>query len=112
MAKNQHKTPVPGTFCGDVPHCGGRSASHRRLRTLYVKFNGRCFYCDGIVFLSCHPVAKYIGRHAEASVDHVVPRSKGGTYLLTNTVLSCKVCNEAKGDSLTFDWSAYDQADD
>jgi hypothetical protein len=35
---------------------------------------------------------------AEATVDHVVPRCKGGVTSWTNCVTSCRPCNKKKGD--------------
>lgn len=45
-------------------------------------------------------ICQYCGRHmskSEATIDHITPRSKGGTNTWKNTVLSCKKCNEKKG---------------
>jgi 5-methylcytosine-specific restriction endonuclease McrA len=35
-----------------------------------------------------------------ATVDHVVPRSKGGSDQLSNLALLCKTCNEEKDDAV------------
>lgn len=37
-------------------------------------------------------------------VDHVIPKSKGGTDELSNLVLACAPCNGSKGDKLLEDW--------
>jgi 5-methylcytosine-specific restriction endonuclease McrA len=51
---------------------------------LLEKFGRRCVYC---------------GRGETAlEIDHVVPRSRGGTERVSNLVLSCHDCNSAKGD--------------
>jgi len=51
---------------------------------LLEKFGRRCVYC---------------GRGETAfEIDHVVPRSRGGTDRVSNLVLSCHDCNRAKGD--------------
>jgi 5-methylcytosine-specific restriction endonuclease McrA len=42
----------------------------------------RCAYCRG---------------HA-TTVDHVIPRSRGGTDSWLNTVAACPTCNHRKGD--------------
>lgn len=42
---------------------------------------------------------QYCGEHAE-SIDHVVPRSRGGTHSWDNVVASCRRCNLRKGDRL------------
>ncbi len=39
----------------------------------------------------------YCGGHAD-TVDHVLPRSRGGTNAWTNTVAACERCNQAKRD--------------
>jgi hypothetical protein len=43
---------------------------------------GRCAYCGG---------------HA-STVDHVLPRSRGGKNTWRNTVAACAPCNQRKGD--------------
>lgn len=43
----------------------------------------------------------YCGIHASKAkmeIEHVIPRSKGGTDSLNNLVLSCNACNQAKGN--------------
>ena len=42
----------------------------------------------------------YCGIHASKAkmqIEHVIPKSKGGTDSLNNLVLSCETCNQAKG---------------
>ena len=42
----------------------------------------------------------YCGIHASKArmeIEHVIPRSRGGTDSLNNLVLSCNACNQAKG---------------
>lgn len=55
------------------------------------------------------PVCAYCGRpggtglpFSRLTIDHVRPRSKGGTNDLGNLVLACKLCNRRKADRL--DW--------
>lgn len=47
-----------------------------------------CYYCN--VFLS----------KQEATVDHVVPKSLGGLNHPSNYVISCKPCNDNKGNNI------------
>jgi 5-methylcytosine-specific restriction endonuclease McrA len=54
--------------------------------SLYERDNGRCQYCS-----------EKLAR-AKSTVDHVHPKSKGGTNTWNNTVIACKPCNERKGD--------------
>jgi 5-methylcytosine-specific restriction endonuclease McrA len=41
----------------------------------------------------------YCGRRAE-TIDHVVPRSRGGAHAWDNCVASCRACNHKKGNRL------------
>lgn len=62
--------------------------SARMIRTLLFKRDGnRCVYCN--VTLS----------HKTATIDHIVPVSKGGSRgSVLNMVLSCVECNQVKAD--------------
>lgn len=59
-----------------------RSALNRRA--VFARDGGRCQYC---------------GAGAE-SIDHVVPRAKGGPHTWENVVAACRPCNTAKRDRL------------
>jgi 5-methylcytosine-specific restriction endonuclease McrA len=41
---------------------------------------------------------QYCGRTSHLTVDHVLPRSRGGTSVWENIVTSCAPCNRRKGD--------------
>jgi 5-methylcytosine-specific restriction endonuclease McrA len=43
---------------------------------------------------------QYCGSRSSLTVDHVVPRSKGGSSSWDNIVASCAPCNRRKGDLL------------
>lgn len=43
-----------------------------------------CQYCSKVL------------THKEISIDHVIPRSYGGSNMFTNCVVSCKKCNSIK----------------
>ncbi len=43
---------------------------------------------------------QYCGSRSNLTVDHVIPRSKGGTSSWENIVASCAPCNRRKGDML------------
>lgn len=52
--------------------------------------------------MSQNPHCAYCGRKLSsrmATVDHVIPRALGGTNRLDNLRLSCRECNNIKGDS-------------
>lgn len=60
---------------------------------LLEKFGHRCVYCGG---RSGDPVL---------NIDHVVPRSRGGTDRVSNLAIACRTCNEAKGALLPEEWA-------
>lgn len=66
--------------------------------TLYrqqrLKTDAHCTYCDRELDLD------------SASLDHLVPRSRGGKNWPANLVLSCKKCNEEKSDMTPREWHA------
>lgn len=69
---------------------GGAQRSRTRQR-LYKKFKQQCFFCQEEILYS------------QATIDHLVPRSKGGTDDETNLVLACRTCNIDKGSELDLD---------
>jgi len=57
-------------------------------RNIYARDGNRCQYCGGRFSSS------------ELSLDHVVPRSRGGKSTWTNVVCACVACNVRKGGKL------------
>jgi len=51
-------------------------------RAIFARDGGRCVYCGGVA----------------TSVDHVVPRSRGGQHTWENVVAACRRCNHIKSD--------------
>lgn len=51
-------------------------------RALFARDHGRCVYCGA----------------AATSVDHVIPRSRGGQHRWDNVVAACRRCNHTKAD--------------
>lgn len=51
-------------------------------RAVFARDSHRCQYC---------------GNHAD-SIDHIVPRSRGGPHQWDNVVAACRPCNLHKGD--------------
>ncbi len=56
---------------------------------IYHKSDGKCVHCG-----------KKIEFGGEATVEHFVPLSKGGTNRDINMVMSCKKCNDDKGNKI------------
>ena len=64
-----------------------RDTSRRKItrRAVFARDDWTCQYC---------------GARSNLTVDHVVPRSKGGESTWENIVASCAPCNRRKGDML------------
>lgn len=54
------------------------------------------------VLMRDHGICQYCGQLAE-NVDHVIPRSRGGTNHWDNVVASCAPCNNKKADKMLKD---------
>ena len=46
----------------------------------------------------------YCGSNKELTIDHVVPRSKGGTDFTKNVVCCCHSCNQSKSHTPWEEW--------
>lgn len=64
-----------------------RKSAYTRMNVL-VRDGSACVYCGAKLMLD------------ELSIDHVVPRSRGGKTRFTNCVSSCEKCNWLKRDRL------------
>lgn len=64
---------------------------------IYERDGGRCFYCErGVSFRGWSwPPTK--PEPSDATLDHIIPFSEGGSFTSENLVLSCKECNEQRG---------------
>lgn len=57
----------------------------RRVKpAIYAREDGRCFWCETPL------------RYEYSTLDHIVPRSRGGSNEQTNMVLSCRPCNNER----------------
>ena len=52
------------------------------------------------IFRRDHHTCQYCGSTKHLTLDHVIPRSKGGTHTWDNVVTACNRCNSSKGDRL------------
>ena len=66
-----------------------KQPSKRQL--ILQKTEGRCYYCGTKL------QNKHYGRKDYMTIDHCIPRSKGGSNDLFNLVPACKTCNREKG---------------
>jgi 5-methylcytosine-specific restriction endonuclease McrA len=50
------------------------------------------------VFRRDNHTCQYCGTTKHLTLDHVIPKSKGGTHAWDNVVTACETCNSRKGD--------------
>lgn len=97
------KMRLGGTFSGDqaldiaagllptiVPNKREWKAwnKRKRLKRRFLKLDPRCTYC------------RKLTTPETATLDHLIPISKGGRTILENVVLSCRDCNVKKGNKV------------
>lgn len=70
-----------------------------RILHLFREQAGECVYCHDTMILE-------IGEKRTATIDHVIPRSKGGPNTQDNVVAACSECNEKKGRKLPLNFIA------
>lgn len=71
----------------------------RLLAYVKVPYRARVALNRRAVFLRDSHRCQYCGAGAE-NIDHVIPRSRGGTHTWDNVVASCRPCNARKEDRL------------
>ena len=71
------------------------------ILTYYVKapYSRRVALNRENIFIRDYFSCQYCGNKAE-SVDHIIPKSKGGEHIWSNVVACCKRCNLIKADKL------------
>ena len=46
---------------------------------------------------------QYCGSAKQLTIDHVIPRSRGGTHTWDNVAIACETCNHKKGDKYLYE---------
>ncbi len=81
---------LPKEWNGRYPKTSGPE----RIKKLSEQQNHRCCYCGK------HTWCKHYGEtgpaHDMATVEHLVPRDKGGTNRKGNIVMACSKCNQER----------------
>lgn len=74
-------------------HC--RISPGNRANTVLTRDNFACVYCGTDLLASLDSLLT-------ASLDHIIPKSAGGTRHTDNLVASCYPCNQLKSHALAF----------
>lgn len=69
-----------------VEYQQGELAGYELRQYLLEKFGRKCVYCDQV--------------DTPLQVEHIHPKSKGGSNRLSNLTLACEKCNQKKGNKL------------
>ena len=69
-----------------------RNARRKFRQSIFESWEWKCAYCDKDL------------DEKSATIDHIVPKFKGGHNVKSNMVCSCSKCNRSKGSVLLEDW--------
>ena len=69
-----------------------RNARRKFRQSIFESWEWKCAYCD-----------KELDTKS-ATIDHIVPKFKGGHNVKSNMICSCSKCNRSKGSVLLEDW--------
>lgn len=69
---------------GSVEYQQGELAGYETREYLLEKFNRTCAYCGK--------------KDIPLEIEHIIPRSKGGSNRISNLTVACHDCNQAKGN--------------
>ena len=69
-----------------------RNARRKFRQSIFESWEWKCAYCDKELDIK------------SATIDHIVPKYKGGHNVKSNMICSCSKCNRSKGSVLLEDW--------
>jgi len=64
------------------------SGAKKTIKEALLQYDPRCYYCGAFL------------NKDTATLDHFIPKSKGGKDEFGNAVLACSSCNSKKADNL------------
>ena len=93
----QEHVPVPLVIALRAYINVPRRKSHWSRKGVLIRDEFTCIYCGAV------PGSMLKGKvltKSDFTIDHIVPRSRGGKDTWTNTACACFACNHRKGDRL------------
>jgi len=74
-----------------------KNARRKFRQSIFESWGWKCAYCDEKVDTD------------SATIDHILPKFKGGHNVKSNMLCSCSKCNRSKGSFLLDDWYVSSQ---
>lgn len=82
-----------------------RNRQKREIRKkVWEKCDKKCFYCRVEMVFKGRQNGKFM------TMEHLIPKSQGGTLAEDNVVAACKACNEARGTMKIKDFVEFMEA--
>ena len=69
-----------------------KNARRKFRQSIFEAWDWKCAYCD-----------EKLGSYS-ATIDHIIPKFKGGHNVKSNMLCSCSKCNRSKGSTSLEDW--------
>ena len=69
-----------------------RNARRKFRQSIFESWEWKCAYCDKDL------------DEKSATIDHILPKYKGGHNVKSNMLCSCSSCNRSKGSTLLENW--------
>jgi 5-methylcytosine-specific restriction endonuclease McrA len=91
------KYPVPSVIALRAYVNVPRRQAHWSRRGVLVRDSYTCIYCKA---QPGHMVKGKVLNKSDFTVDHIVPKSRGGKDHWGNTACACYICNHRKGDKM------------
>ena len=71
-----------------------------KVTKLFLMQGGKCYLCGNEMKLPRDFSERKVRDPLEATIDHIVPRSHGGTYRKENIKAAHRECNRRKGNTM------------
>lgn len=82
-------------------------ASMRVKQAVMSKTDGHCWYCGMELVIYDATKGMKINLPNELTLDHILPRTRGGSHHVSNLLPCCRSCNSTKSDMTVEEYRRY-----